>query len=146
MKKPSNSVSREQMRHTNRSLAAKKAWRTMRSAVYRAQRCARRSQIALKEWAEGNGYYCVFLDSRKGNPRTGIVDAILIKVLSSNADHLDVRLVQLKGGSAGLTAKERARLRASCKQAKISAAFAFWDDQAEELEIELNPLSYEKPE
>lgn len=120
-----------------RSLAAKAAWKTMRSAVYKAQKVAKRSQLALKDWAAKNGYWCVFLDSAKGNPRTGIVDAVLVKVYHADADQLEFRLVQLKGGGAGLTARERSRLKASCAKAGILPSFAFWDDDAQELEVDL---------
>lgn len=126
-----------------RSLAAKKAWQTMRSAVYKAQKVSQRSQVALREWAARNGYYCVFLDSAKGNPRTGIVDAVLVKVYRADADQLEFRLVQLKGGGAGLTARERNRLKASCGKAGLLPAFAFWDDDARTIEVDLPsaPLS-----
>ena len=123
-----------------RSLAAKKAWQTMRSAVYKAQKVSKRSQVALKEWSAKHGYYCVFLDSPKGNPRTGIVDAVLVKVYRADADQLEFRLVQLKGGGAGLTARERTRLKASCDKAGLLPAFAFWDDDAKELEVDLPPV------
>ena len=122
---------------SKQSLAAKKAWATMRSAVYKAQKCASRSQQGLKDWAESNGYWCVFLDAASGNPRTGIVDAVLVKVQRSDADHLDIRLVQLKGGGAGLTARERSRLRGSCSKAGVLPGYAFWDDQARTIEVDL---------
>jgi hypothetical protein len=120
------------------SVRAHKAWKTrrQRKAVQAAQQTAKASQRALKEAAEEEGYYCVFLDSKKGNPRTGIVDAVLVKVLVSDADKLEIRLVQLKGGSAGLTSLERKRLRDSCKAVTILPTYAFWHSSAEVCDLE----------
>jgi hypothetical protein len=96
-----------------RRKAAKAAWVTMRSAPFRAQRTAKRSQEALREWAKQQGWYVLFLDASSGYPRTGIVDAVMLRIPTSAPDELEVRLVQLKGGSAGLTAPEVARLEAA---------------------------------
>lgn len=100
-----------------RRKAAKAAWVKMRSAPFRAHKTAKRSQEALKAWAEKQGWYVLFLDAPSGNPRTGIVDALLLRIPTHTPDELEVRLVQLKGGSAGLTAFEVTRLELAVEAA-----------------------------
>jgi hypothetical protein len=53
----------------------------------------------------------VFFESRTGFPRTGIVDAVLLRLRPKQADTVELRLLQLKSESAGLTATESRRLR-----------------------------------
>lgn len=118
-----------------RTSPALRAWATRRSAPYRARRTALRSQDALRAWALQNGWHVVFLDAPSGAPRTGIVDAVMIKIARQDADMLDVRLLQLKAGVAGLTAAERRRLRAACTAARCAPAFAYFDGV--EMEVEL---------
>lgn len=89
---------------------AQKAWVTRRSPIYRARRTARSSQVAFEHWAKENGWRVVFLDAASGNPRTGIVDAVLLRVRPRYKDQIEVRLVQLKSGVAGLTGVEFERL------------------------------------
>ncbi|MCX6026137.1 MAG: hypothetical protein NTY23_07770 [Chloroflexi bacterium] len=94
-----------------RSLSrAQKAWVTRRSAVYRARRTARDSQVSLELWAKEHGWRVVFLDAPSGGPRTGIVDAVLLRIHPRSKDQIDIRLVQLKSGVAGLTGTEFDRL------------------------------------
>ena len=95
------------------STSALKAWATRRSPVYRARRTATASQRVLAEWAERNGWRCVFLDAKSGNPRTGIIDAVLLRPKPREPDCLELHLVQLKAGSAGITATEVRRLKAA---------------------------------
>ena len=93
-----------------RKQAALKAWTTMRGPAWKAKRSARLSQRALEEWADEAGFKVVFLDAASGNPRTGIVDAVLLRIQPRAADQLEVYLVQLKGGAAGFKPYEMARL------------------------------------
>jgi hypothetical protein len=98
---------------------AQKAWATRRSATYRARRTARASQLALEQWAAQHGWRTVFLDAPSGHPRTGIVDAVLVRVRPRARDQIDVRLVQLKSGVAGLTAAEFDRLCAAAENVEV---------------------------
>jgi hypothetical protein len=66
----------------------------------------------------------VFLDSVRGNPRTGIVDAVLLRVTPREPDVVQVRLVQLKSGSAGLKAIECERLEAAVSSIRVSSMAA----------------------
>lgn len=106
---------RRAQEEARRRKAAEAAWITMRSAPFRAHRTAKRSQDALRDWAREQGWYVLFLDAPSGYPRTGIVDAVMLRIPASAPDDLEVRLVQLKGGSAGLTASEVARLEAAVR-------------------------------
>ncbi len=112
---------------TGSSSPAKKAWATRRSAVYRARRTARDSQAAFEQWAQQQGWRVVFLDAPSGNPRTGIVDAVLLRVRPRSKDQIDVRLVQLKSGQAGLTSTEFERLCSAVEHVNVEGLGAFWD-------------------
>lgn len=90
-----------------------KAWATRRLPHYRARKTADRSQRALEAWAEAHGWRCVFLDAVSGRPRVGIIDAVLIRIKPKAKDCLEIKLVQLKSGSAGITASELRRLKES---------------------------------
>jgi hypothetical protein len=66
----------------------------------------------------------VFLDADSGHPRTGIVDAILLRVAPRRPDVVQVKLVQLKGGSAGMTPSELVRLEQAVRTIEVSAVCA----------------------
>ena len=102
-------AARERM--SNRSAAAAKAWQTRRTPTYRASKSEARSKQALQAWARRRRFHVVFLDAASGRPRTGIVDAVLIRHRRTNADALEVYIVQLKGGGAGFTPREMTRLQ-----------------------------------
>jgi hypothetical protein len=53
----------------------------------------------------------LFFEGETGAPRTGIVDAIIARVRSDDADAVDMKLVQLKAGAGGLTGTEISRLK-----------------------------------
>jgi hypothetical protein len=95
----------------DRTTAAVKAWQTRRKPTYRAAQSEAKSKQALETWAHRQRFHLVFLDGPSGKPRTGIVDAILIRHRRSNADAFEVFFVQLKGGGAGFTPPEMTRLK-----------------------------------
>jgi len=94
-----------------RSAGALKAWATRRSARYKASKSEQASKAALTMWCRSNGWKVVFFEGDTGAPRTGIVDAVLARIKPGDADAIEIRLVQLKAGSGGLTAREIARLK-----------------------------------
>lgn len=114
---------------TDRSDSALKAWATRRAAPYRARKTAEGSQRALASWALERGWHIVFLDAKSGRPRQGIIDAVLIRPRPKDPDTLEIRVVQLKGGSAGLTAAEMRRLRAAVGKIDASPVIALFDGQ-----------------
>lgn len=95
----------------SRSAGALKAWATRRTARYRASKSEQASKAALLAWGRSNGWKVLFFEGATGAPRTGVVDAILARITPGDADAIDLRLVQLKAGSGGLTAREIARLK-----------------------------------
>jgi hypothetical protein len=102
----------------NRSRSALKAWQTRRTATYRAAKAEARSKQALREWAKSAGFHLVLLDAPSGRPRTGIIDALLIRNARENADALEVFAVQLKGGGSGMTPREMSRLNVAADQVR----------------------------
>jgi hypothetical protein len=108
-------------RQKTRRAAALKAWATRKRPQYRAARGERASKVALRAWCERNGWQVVFFEGRSGAPRTGIVDAVILRIRPRSADTIDMRFVQLKSGAAGLTAGEMSRLTKA-----VSAATGGW--------------------
>jgi hypothetical protein len=114
---------------TDKSLAAKKAWRTRNSPKYKAQRSEQASKRALENWCKSNGWKILFFEGQSGAPRTGIVDALIARIASKDADALDIRLVQLKSGAGGLTGIEISRLKQALDKASINWLLAAFDGQ-----------------
>ena len=69
----------------------------------------------------------MFFEGASGAPRTGIVDAVMVRIKPSKADSIEVRLVQLKGGLAGLTAAEVTRLKKATASLSTDWLFAAYD-------------------
>lgn len=105
-------------------LAGVAAAATRATPVSRGRRTAKHSQEALQDWAKRNHWKLVFLDADSGNPRTGIVDAVLLRIAPRHPDVLQVKLVQLKGGSAGMTPAEVVRLEEAVRTIEVSALCA----------------------
>src|SRR5690242_16868978 len=95
------------------SAASRKAWKTRRRlttiAKVRASEAA--SKEALKQYCKEKGWRVAFFEGSTGSPRTGIIDAIAFRLDRKNADGLRVRLIQLKGGAAGVSGREITRLK-----------------------------------
>jgi hypothetical protein len=114
----------------SRSEAAIKAWATRGSAPYRAAKSERASKIALSEWCQENRWKVVFFESATGSPRTGIVDALIVRIKPREPDAIEVRLVQLKSGVGGLTGTEITRLKRAVAQLSTDWLLAAFDGQA----------------
>lgn len=71
----------------------------------------------------------MFFEGKTGSPHTGIIDAFAYRLDRKDADRLDVKLIQLKGGKAGITGREIARLKKAAENAKISWALAAFDGE-----------------
>ena len=87
------------------------------------------SKAALKAYCEANGWRIAFFEGRTGAPRTGIIDAVAFSLERRNADALVVRLIQLKGGNAGVSGRELARLKKAVTEARISGMIAAFDGE-----------------
>lgn len=113
-----------------RSSAALKAWVTRRKPHYRARQTETASKMALQQWCRDNNWKLVFFEGSSGAPRTGIVDAIMVRIRPSKPDSIEVRLVQLKAGVAGLTASEVTRLKKAVAAVSTDWLFAAYDGTA----------------
>jgi hypothetical protein len=110
-----------------RSTAALKAWTTRRQPHYRTRQTEAASKDALQRWCRDNNWKVVFFESESGAPRTGIVDAVMVRIKPSKPDAIEVRLVQLKAGVAGLTAAEVTRIKKAASALSTDWLFAVYD-------------------
>ncbi len=95
------------------------------------------SKEALRLYCKEHRWKVAFFEGETGSPRTGIIDAIAFRLGRSNADLLDVRLIPLKGGKAGVTAAEIARLKKAAQGATVKWLIAAFDGEALQLIPEL---------
>lgn len=112
--------------------AALKAWKTRRRlAVWQQVHAAEAaSKAAFKTEFESRGWRIAFFEGKTGSPRTGIVDAIAFRIDPKNVDCLDLRLVQLKGGKAGVSGSEVARLKKAVKSVRVDWLLAMFDGES----------------
>lgn len=122
-------------RTRKRRAAAAKAVQTKRrmSAFAKARAAEAASKEALRIYCQGHGWKIAFFEGATGAPRTGIIDAVMFRFGRKNADALDVRLIQLKGGKAGLSGPEIARLKKAVDAASVKWLIAAFD--GEELHV-----------
>ncbi|NJC95591.1 MAG: hypothetical protein C3F07_04555 [Anaerolineales bacterium] len=113
----------------SRSQSAKKAWETRRKATYKATKSEKASKIALASWCQKNGWKIAFFEGKSGAPRTGIVDAVLTRIKPKHADIIEIKLVQLKTGAGGLTAREIVRLKKATSQVSVDWSLAAYDGE-----------------
>lgn len=109
--------------------AAKKAVQTrLKLAAFAKARAAEAaSKEALRTYCQKHGWRVAFFEGKTGSPRTGIVDAIVFRIARKNADALELRLVQLKGGKAGVSGSEIARLKKASEVAAVNWLVAAYD-------------------
>lgn len=115
----------------NRREAALKAWKTIRikRAFVKARAAEAASKAALEAYCEQKGWRVAFFEGKTGSPRTGIIDAVAFSLDRSDADALTVRLIQLKGGNAGPSGREIARLKRAVAEAEITGLLAVFDGE-----------------
>ena len=112
---------------SDRSEAARKSWATRRSPTYKARQQERASKHALTDWCQANGWKVLFFEGKTGAPRTGIVDAVMIRITAHDADAVEIRFVQLKSGKGGLSGIEATRLKQSVQKASLDWVAALFD-------------------
>lgn len=83
----------------------------------------------MRLYCKQHGWKLAFFEGANGSPRTGIIDAIAYRFGRANADLLDVRLVQLKGGKAGVSGAEIARLKKASAGATVNWLVAAFDGE-----------------
>jgi DNA invertase Pin-like site-specific DNA recombinase len=117
------SAGKKAARTKKRRIAATKAVQTKRrmSAFAKARAAEAASKEALRVYCQEHGWKIAFFEGATGSPRTGIIDAVAFRLGRKNADALNIRLIQLKGGNAGVSGSEIARLKKA-----TSATIAKW--------------------
>jgi hypothetical protein len=117
---------------------ALKAWKTRRvkSAFIKVRASEAASKEALKEHLGKKGWQVIFFESKTGAPRTGIIDAFAYRLARKNADVLEIKLIQLKGGNAGASGREIARLKQAVENATLTWAVASFDGETVHLTTE----------
>lgn len=122
--------------------AGKKAAHTRkwREAKVKADRTARIAKtFAKKALKERGGYETVSFESTTGHEGTGIVDVVAIRRPKRSRDSLDVVLVQVKGGSATISAKQRERLRRATEKVRVRYTLA--EKRGRSVEFSPSPFS-----
>jgi hypothetical protein len=116
-------------RTRKRRAAALQAQQTRKrvSAFAKARAAEAASKEALRAYCQEHGWRLAFFEGPAGSPRTGIVDAILFRIGRRNRDLLDIRLVQLKGGNAGVSGAEIARLKRASMSTVVNWLIAAFD-------------------
>ncbi len=112
--------------------AGLKSWRTRRamSAFAKAHAAEAASKEALRLYCRKHGWKLALFEGATGSPRTGIIDAIAFRLSRKNPDLLDVRLIQLKGGKAGVSGAEIARLKKAAEGATVSWLIVAFDGES----------------
>jgi hypothetical protein len=115
--------------------AGKKAWKTIRNkqAWIKAHAAEAASKAAFKAHFEKEGWRVAFFEGPTGAPRAGIIDAVAFRLSRKNRDVLDLRLVQLKGGKAGVSGAEIARLKKAAGQVAVNWLIAEFDGETLQL-------------
>lgn len=117
------------MKPITRSTAAQKAWETRHSPTYKARKAEKESKKALVSWCRTNGWKVLFFEGESGAPRTGIVDAIMARIKSEDSDAIEIKFVQLKSGTGGLTGSEIARMKRAIGKASKDWLLAAFDGE-----------------
>ena len=119
-------------RTRKRRAAALKAKETRKrmDAFTKARAAEAASKEALRAYCEQHRWRVAFFEGKTGVPRTGIIDAIIFRVSRKNSDVLDLRLVQLKGGKAGVSGAEIARLKKAVGGVAVDWLIAAFDGES----------------
>src|SRR5208337_337127 len=123
------STGKKAARTRKRRAAAAKAVTTKKrmGAWTRAHAAEAASKVALQDHCKNHGWHIAFFEGATGAPRTGIIDAIAFRLGRKDSDLLDVRLIQLKGGNAGVSGREIARLKKAATGATVNWLIAEFD-------------------
>jgi hypothetical protein len=118
-------------RTRKRRAAASKASQTRKrmDAFTKVRASEAASKEALRSYCEQHGWRVAFFEGKTGAPRTGIIDAIVFRVSRKSSDILDLRLVQLKGGKAGVSGAEIARLKKAVGTVETNWLIAAFDGE-----------------
>jgi hypothetical protein len=104
--------------------------RRINEAWQRAHAAERASKKALEKHCTAHGWHVAFFEGKTGAPRTGIIDAIAYRLSKHDPDAMNLRLIQLKGGNAGVTAEEIKRLKEAPGKVELDFLIAEFDGKA----------------
>jgi hypothetical protein len=123
---------------TDQSASALQAWKTRRSkaAFVKVRASDAASKEALKDHFAKRGWKVAVFEGKTGAPRTGIIDAFAYRLSRKNSDVLEVKLIQLKGGKAGASGHEIARLKQAVENVVLTWAVATCDGDTVHLTTE----------
>jgi hypothetical protein len=99
------------------------------SAFAKARAAEAASKEALRIYCQEHRFKIAVFEGATGAPRTGIIDAIAFRLGRTNADALDIRLIQLKGGNAGISGPEIALLKKAASGAIVKWLIAALDGE-----------------
>jgi hypothetical protein len=84
-----------------------------------------RSRKALAAWAAQQGWHVCSVERGGEKGRRGVVDAVLVRTSPRDPDAIQVKLVQLRGGKAGLAPAAERRLERAAERVEIEVLHVF---------------------
>jgi hypothetical protein len=112
--------------------------RKWQTAQKKAHRTGKNALTFTKVRLNKLGWRCVDFRSKRGYPRTDIVDLVAVKLDKKDPDKLKVILFQVKGGSARITEEEKTRLRNAVK--KVEADYNWAEKPERSVEFYWEPI------
>jgi hypothetical protein len=108
-------------------------------AQKKAQKTGKNALTFAKVHLSDLGWKHVEFKSKKGYPRTGIIDLVAVKLDRKDPDKLKVVLFQVKGGSARMKEEEKARLKKAVK--KVEVAFNWAEKPGKSVQFDWEPTN-----
>jgi hypothetical protein len=113
----------------------------MKNAEKKAHKTEKNALLFTKYKLGQFGWRYLDFQSKKGYPRTGIIDMIAVKLDKKDPDKLKIILFQVKGGAAKMTQNQVDRLQKACK--KIEAAFNYAEKPEKAVKFDWEPTDEE---
>jgi len=130
-----------------------KELRKWRKAQRKAHRTEQNALTFSKVRLNKLGWRYIDFQSRKGYPRTGIIDLVAVRLDKRDQDKLKVILFQVKGGSAKISEDQKKRLEEAIKKVEIafnwaekpekSVQFA-WEPTDKNFELHVAKIGHDK--
>jgi hypothetical protein len=89
-------------------------------AFAKARKSETASKDALRTYCEKHNWRVAFFEGATGSP-------IIFRISKGNADAIEIRLIQLKGGNAGMSGSEIARMKKAVGTVDINWMYAAFD-------------------
>ncbi|MCW3994777.1 MAG: hypothetical protein NWE98_01345 [Candidatus Bathyarchaeota archaeon] len=91
-----------------------------REAQKKAHKTEKNALTFTKYQLNKKGWKYIDFQSKRGFPRTGIIDLIAVKLDRKDCDKLKIMLFQVKGGSARMNKEQIVRLKNAVKKVEVS--------------------------